>query len=111
MPTKKKTDVAVATAREDIMPHRQSPSPMRHGDEKRGSTSDRLDNFAKNVRPDDGNKPKIDRRRERLTTADIAVPRKQLNFECCPIWLTWSGHSDGLCRDRLGDLERLYWHE
>ena len=80
MPTKKKTDVAVAAAREDIMPHRQSPSPMRHGDEKRGSTSDRLDNFAKNVRPDDGNKPKIDRRRERLTTADIAVPRKQLNL-------------------------------
>jgi len=80
MPTKKKTDAAMAAAREEHMPHRQSPSPMRHGDEKRGSASDRLDNFANNVRPAENNKPKIDRRRKRLTTADIDVPRKQLNL-------------------------------
>ena len=52
----------------------------RQGDEKRGSSNSRLDTYAGKIRPEPANKPKVDRRRKRLTTADIDVPRRQINM-------------------------------
>lgn len=54
--------------------------PLRKEDEKRGKASDRLDDFARKVRPTEGQGPKVDRRRARLTTADIHVPSRQINM-------------------------------
>ena len=55
-------------------------SAARQADEKRGSAESRLDKFAKKIRPEPANPPKIDRRRQRLSTADIDVPRRQTNM-------------------------------
>lgn len=52
----------------------------RQGDEKRGTSDARLDKFAAKVRPEAKSKPIVDRRRKRLTTADIDVPRRQINM-------------------------------
>jgi len=52
----------------------------RQGDEKRGSSGSRLDKFAEKIRPESSKKPIVDRRRKRLTTADINVPRRQFNM-------------------------------
>ncbi|WP_427450040.1 exopolysaccharide biosynthesis polyprenyl glycosylphosphotransferase [Litorimonas sp. WD9-15] len=57
-----------------------SPLALRKEDEKRGQPTDRLDAFARKVRPSEGKAPKIDRRRKRLTTADVSVPRDQTNM-------------------------------
>ena len=54
--------------------------PARQGDEKRGSADSRLDAFANKVRPEPALKPKVDRRRKRLTTSDINVPKQQINM-------------------------------
>lgn len=54
--------------------------PSRQGDEKRGSTKSRLDIYANKIRPEPIKKPKVDRRRKRQTTADINVPRQQMNM-------------------------------
>ena len=63
-----------------------SPVALRKEDDRRGHISDRktsgaLDTFAKKIRPTEGSKPKVERRRARLTTADIKVPRKQTNMK------------------------------
>ena len=55
-------------------------SAERQGDEKRGSSDSRLDTYAGKIRPEPANTPKVDRRRKRLTTADIQVPRRQINM-------------------------------
>ncbi|CDF40901.1 unnamed protein product [Chondrus crispus] len=52
----------------------------RQGDEKRGTSESRLDKFAAKVRPEPAVKPIKDRRRARLTTAEISVPRRQTNM-------------------------------
>jgi len=52
----------------------------RQGDEKRGSSESRLDKFAGKIRPETTDTPKVDRRRKRLTTADINVPHRQINM-------------------------------
>jgi len=57
-----------------------SPRPARQGDEKRGSANSRLEAFANKVRPEPPKKPIVDRRRKRQTTADINVPRRQINM-------------------------------
>lgn len=59
------------------MPARQV---ARQSDEKRGSSDSRLDNFAEKIRPKPAANPKVDRRRKRLTTSDINVPRRQVNM-------------------------------
>ena len=56
------------------------PQSARQGDEKRGSSDSRLDKFAEKIRPKSSKKPIVDRRRKRLTTADIDVPRRQFNM-------------------------------
>ena len=56
------------------------PQSARQGDEKRGSSDSRLDKFAEKIRPKSSKKPIVDRRRKRLTTADIDVPRRQFNI-------------------------------
>ena len=56
------------------------PQSARQGDEKRGSTDSRLDKFAEKIRPESSKKPVVERRRKRLTTADIDVPRRQFNM-------------------------------
>jgi len=56
------------------------PQSARQGDEKRGSSGSRLDKFAEKIRPESSKKPIVDRRRKRLTTADINVPRRQFNM-------------------------------
>lgn len=58
----------------------QNQSTGRREDEKRGSADSRLDAFAKKVRPDESVAPKVDRRRKRLTTADIQVPTRQTSM-------------------------------
>ena len=55
-------------------------APTRQGDEKRGSSDSRLDKFASKIRPEPAKKPTVDRRRKRLTTAEIKVPRRQMNM-------------------------------
>jgi len=52
----------------------------RQADEKRGSSDARLDKFAGKVRPEPTAAPKVDRRRRRLSTTDIDVPRRQINM-------------------------------
>ncbi len=52
----------------------------RHGDEKRGHSDSRLEKFAAKVRPEPVKKPTVDRRRKRVTTADITIPRQQFNM-------------------------------
>lgn len=79
MPIQKKTDVT-AVAPDVVSVSRPSPAPLRKEDEKRGRPADRLDSFADKVRPTKSDTPKVDRRRKRLTTADVKVPRKQLNM-------------------------------
>ena len=58
--------------------------PIRHverqGDEKRGSSNARLDKFASKVRPEPTSSTPVDRRRKRLTTADVNVPHRQINM-------------------------------
>ena len=58
--------------------------PIRHverqGDEKRGSSNARIDKFASKVRPKPVNPTPVDRRRKRLTTADVNVPHRQINM-------------------------------
>ena len=56
------------------------PQSARQGDEKRVSSDSRLDKFAEKIRPKSSKKPIVDRRRKRLTTADIDVPRRQFNM-------------------------------
>ena len=52
----------------------------RQGDEKRGTSDDRLDKYAGKVRPE-GSQPAVtDRRRKRLTTDEINFPRRQFNM-------------------------------
>jgi len=68
-----------------ILPSRPTPtaakrSQARQYDEKRGTAENRLDAFAKKIRPEEGKKPKVDRRRKRLSTADIDVPTRQINM-------------------------------
>jgi len=52
----------------------------RQSDDKRGSSDARLDKFAAKVRPAEKVAPAKDRRRKRLTTAQINVPRRQTNM-------------------------------
>ena len=54
--------------------------PVRQSDEKRGSVDARRRTYAKKIRPEPETAPKVDRRRQRLTTADVKVPRKQVNM-------------------------------
>jgi len=79
MPIQKKTDVTAVAPDVDSM-SRPTPIPLRKEDEKRGRPADRLDSFAEKVRPSKSDTPRVDRRRKRLTTADVSVPRKQLNM-------------------------------
>lgn len=79
MPIQKKTDVTAVAADVVSMP-RPTSAPLRKEDEKRGRPTDRLDSFANKVRPAKSDTPKVDRRRKRLTTSDVTVPRKQLNM-------------------------------
>lgn len=59
----------------------EPPRPAaRQSDEKRGSSASRLDSFAAKIRPEAKKAPTKDRRRKRLTTADIDVPRRQTNL-------------------------------
>ncbi len=64
-------------------PHPQQSEPdrssVRQADEKRGSSDSRLDAYVQKVRPETASTPKVDRRRKRLTTADIKVPKQQTN--------------------------------
>ncbi|GGX62825.1 polyisoprenylphosphate hexose-1-phosphotransferase hfsE [Litorimonas cladophorae] len=62
---------------EDVTPKHSS---VRRGDEKRGSSDSRLEAFANKIRPEPAKKPMIDRRRKRLTTADVSVPKQQINM-------------------------------
>ncbi len=79
MPIQKKTSVKAFDT--SAVPMSQtSPLALRKEDEKRGQPTDRLDAFARKVRPSEGKAPKIDRRRKRLTTADVSVPRDQTNM-------------------------------
>ncbi len=52
----------------------------RQSDEKRGSSGSRLDAYAGKVRPEPAAAPVKDRRRKRMTTADIKVPQRQINM-------------------------------
>jgi len=54
--------------------------PARQSDEKRSAAQSRLESYANKVRPEPAQKPKVDRRRKRQTTADIKVPRQQSNM-------------------------------
>jgi Undecaprenyl-phosphate glucose phosphotransferase len=58
----------------------EAPHPARQSDEKRGSSHARLDSYANKIRPEPKIKPKKDRRRKRLTTSEIKVPRQQVNM-------------------------------
>jgi len=79
MPIQKKTNVKAFDT--SAVPMSQtSPLALRKEDEKRGQPTDRLDTFARKVRPSEGKAPKMDRRRKRLTTADVSVPRDQTNM-------------------------------
>ena len=61
-----------------VKPARQAE---RQSDEKRGASESRLDKFAAKIRPEPKKaKPKKDRRRKRLSTADITVPKRQTNM-------------------------------
>ncbi len=52
----------------------------RQGDEKRGSSDTRLEKFAAKIRPAEVKNAQKDRRRKRLTTAEVHVPRRQINM-------------------------------
>ena len=81
MPIKdNRTAVSTADQLGNKAASQSQPHPARQGDEKRGSANSRLDAYAKKVRPDESKKPKVDRRRKRQTTADIDVPRQQINM-------------------------------
>jgi len=81
MPIRKQRDLAAAThPTKNDAEKTAAPRPARQGDEKRGSAASRIDAFANKVRPEPVQKPKVDRRRKRQTTADIKVPRKQINM-------------------------------
>ena len=58
----------------------EAPLPARQSDEKRGSADARRDAYANKIRPEPKAAPKIDRRRKRLTTSEIEVPRQQVNM-------------------------------
>ena len=75
----KNADLAARLHMQDSAKKTALPA-ARQGDEKRGTAASRLDKYAGKVRPEPAKKPKIDRRRKRLTTADIAVPRRQINM-------------------------------
>ena len=52
----------------------------RQGDEKLGSSDTRLEKFAAKIRPAEVKNAQKDRRRKRLTTAEVHVPRRQINM-------------------------------
>ncbi len=78
----RKTDGAALAAPLHVSDSTPKPSrPVaRQSDEKRGSSASRLDSFAAKIRPEAKTAPAKDRRRKRLTTADINVPRRQTNL-------------------------------
>ncbi|WP_189582433.1 exopolysaccharide biosynthesis polyprenyl glycosylphosphotransferase [Litorimonas cladophorae] len=77
MPIQNKKSAALLSRSEDVTPKHSS---VRRGDEKRGSSDSRLEAFANKIRPEPAKKPMIDRRRKRLTTADVSVPKQQINM-------------------------------
>ncbi len=77
MPIQKKKSAALPLHQQNVVSERPS---ARQGDEKRGSADTRLDAFAQKVRPEPAARPKVDRRRKRLTVADITVPKRQVNM-------------------------------
>lgn len=77
MPNRKAQDAVLAARLHTID---AAEKPARQGDEKRGSVDSRTDAYTNKVRPENTKAPKVDRRRKRLTTADITVPRKQINM-------------------------------
>ena len=77
MPIQNKKSAALLSRSEDVTPEHSS---VRRGDEKRGSSDSRLEAYANKIRPEPAKKPIIDRRRKRLTTADVSVPKQQINM-------------------------------
>jgi Undecaprenyl-phosphate glucose phosphotransferase len=77
MPIQNKKSAALLSRSEDMTPEHSS---VRRGDEKRGSSESRLEAFANKIRPESAKPPMVDRRRKRLTTADISVPKQQINM-------------------------------
>lgn len=75
----KDADLAARLHANDVAP-KPERQVERQSDEKRGSSNARLDKFASKIRPEPTNTPVKDRRRKRLTTADIKVPRRQINM-------------------------------
>ncbi len=77
-------DLKNATLAANLHANEEARTPARtvarQGDEKRGSADSRLENYASKVRPKTADTPKVDRRRKRLTTSDISVPRRQTNM-------------------------------
>lgn len=81
MPIRDTRDAALAARlHANDAANKSARPPARQGDEKRGSADSRLDAYANKVRPEAAQTPKVDRRRKRLTTSDINVPRKQINM-------------------------------
>lgn len=81
MPIRDNRDAAsAARPHRDEAANKPALHPARQGDEKRGLAEARLDTFANKIRPEPSTKPKVDRRRKRQTTADINVPRRQINM-------------------------------
>jgi len=78
----RKTDGAALAAHLRANDATAEPSrpAARQSDEKRGTSASRLDSFAAKIRPEAKKPPTKDRRRKRLTTADIDVPRRQTNL-------------------------------
>jgi Undecaprenyl-phosphate glucose phosphotransferase len=75
----KDADIAARLHANDVAA-KPARSDARQGDEKRGSSDSRLDKYAGKIRPDQANVPAVDRRQKRLTTAEIDVPRRQINM-------------------------------
>ncbi len=81
MQIKKIKDAALdATRHIDDVEIAETPRPARQTDEKRGSAHARRDAYANKIRPEAKKAPIVDRRRKRLTTTEIKVPRKQVNM-------------------------------
>ena len=81
MPTQNRKSAAhAANLHEKDAAKKPARVVARQGDEKRGSSDSRLDEFAAKIRPEPAKAPAVDRRRKRLTTADITVPRRQMNM-------------------------------
>ena len=77
MQTKKQQEAATPAR---LSRHDAEKRPARQSDEKRGRVDARRDAYANKIRPEAKTAPKVDRRRKRLTTADVKVPRKQVNM-------------------------------